>query len=513
MQKIINVFKALVLLSSSVLLMLAGASSYAQNLRIMPMGDSITEGIGNPNGNSYRAPLYDSLINEVSQLDYVGNSRDGNFSDPENEGHSGWKINDIAGIANATLIQYRPNIVLLHIGTNDLNGNVDVGTAPNRLAALIDQIFVAAPNATILVAAIIRSSSATTQERIVSYNAQTRTIVDARANAGKHIALVSMDAVTNADLADSLHPNEGGYTKMAVAWKAGIKNVIARGWIGEPELMGPFNAVYSLAPAHATGLSLDDYASDLRNGAPIDIWQTNNTAAQQWLVSNAGVSPSGLFKISLSLGDYCLTASGASRGATATLQPCNGSSAQAWRATPKNGGYVWNPANNTGLCLDVNAWGTTNGTGVGLWSCTAGDNQRWLLTKVGGTAGFTKQIEAESYTSNNGVGLENTADTGGGQNVGWIDANDWIAFANINFPSSGNYKVEYRVASPSGAKLSLDLNAGSIQLGQVVIPATGGWQTWTTVSQTVSISAGTYSVGVFAVTGGWNINWVKFTKL
>jgi predicted alpha-1,6-mannanase (GH76 family) len=126
---------------------------------------------------------------------------------------------------------------------------------------------------------------------------------------------------------------------------------------------------------------------------------------------------------------------------------------------------------------------------------------------------FTKLIEAEAYTSMNGVGLEATTDTGGGQNVGWIEANDWLAYANITFPSTGNYKVEYRVASPSGAALSLDLNAGAIQLGQLAIPATGGWQNWTTISHTVSITAGTYSLGVFAVQTGWNINWIRVTKL
>ena len=112
-----------------------------------------------------------------------------------------------------------------------------------------------------------------------------------------------------------------------------------------------------------------------------------------------------------------------------------------------------------------------------------------------------------------GVQLENTTDVGGGQNVGWIDANDWMAHANINFPVSGSYRVEYRVASVSGARLSLDLNAGSIQLGQINIPATGGWQNWTTVSHTVSINAGTYSLGIFAPQGGWNLNWLRVTKL
>ena len=494
------------------LLCSVSATTFAQNLRIMPMGDSITEGIGAPSGNSYRAPLYDRLINEVTQLDYVGNSRHGNLRDVEHEGHSGWRIDQIASIASGVVIQYRPNVVLLHIGTNDLNNNYQVDTAPARLASLIDQIFAAAPNTTILVAAIIRSTSSSTQDKIVRFNEQTRFTVESRANQGKRIALVDMGAVTNADLADSLHPNDSGFRKMSDAWYTGIRQAISKGWITTPESMGPGDATYVFHPAHAQRLALDDYLSDLSNNAPVKVWETNNTAAQSWTISSANVVPSGYYNIAISLGNYCLTASSANPYSSVVLQPCNGSTAQAWRATPKNGGYTWNPANNNSLCLDVKSEGTVSGTGVLVWHCNAGENQRWILNKVGSTGGFTKQLQAESFTSMSGVVTEGTSDVGGGQNVGWIDANDWMAHANINFPSSGSYKVEYRVASPNGAAVSLDLNAGSIQLGQVSIPATGGWQSWTTVSHTVNINAGTYSVGIFAPTGGWNINWIKFTK-
>jgi len=124
---------------------------------------------------------------------------------------------------------------------------------------------------------------------------------------------------------------------------------------------------------------------------------------------------------------------------------------------------------------------------------------------------WSRQIEAEAFSAQAGVQTE--ACTEGGLNVGWIDTNDWMAYNSITFPSSGNYRVEYRVASPSGGTLSLDLNAGSIQLGQLGVPATGGWQNWTTVSHTVNINAGTYNVGVFAPKGGWNLNWIRFTKL
>lgn len=121
-------------------------------------------------------------------------------------------------------------------------------------------------------------------------------------------------------------------------------------------------------------------------------------------------------------------------------------------------------------------------------------------------------IQAESYASNNGVQIESTTDTGGGQNVGWIDANDWMAYNNITIPTSGPYYIDYRVASPYGGKLSLDLNGGSVVLGQMVIPNTGGWQTWTTVTQPITLNAGTYNFGIFAVSGGWNINWWRIRK-
>lgn len=126
---------------------------------------------------------------------------------------------------------------------------------------------------------------------------------------------------------------------------------------------------------------------------------------------------------------------------------------------------------------------------------------------------FSQLVEAEAFTAMNGVQTETTSDTGGGQNVGWIDAGDWMAYGGINIPTTGSYKIEFRVASPSGALLSSDLNGGNIQLGNVTIPATGGWQTWTTVSQTVTLNAGSYSFGIFAQQGGWNINWWRITKL
>jgi uncharacterized protein YjdB len=120
-------------------------------------------------------------------------------------------------------------------------------------------------------------------------------------------------------------------------------------------------------------------------------------------------------------------------------------------------------------------------------------------------------VEAESYTAMNGVQLEATADTGGGQNVGWIDTNDWMDY-NVTVTTAGTYTVGVRVASTPGAGQLKIRNASGTALATVNIAATGGWQTWVTLNTSVTLPAGTQTIRVFAVAGGWNFNWMQFTS-
>ena len=123
-------------------------------------------------------------------------------------------------------------------------------------------------------------------------------------------------------------------------------------------------------------------------------------------------------------------------------------------------------------------------------------------------------IQAEDYGSMNGIQTEPTTDSGGGLNVGYADTGDWMAYNGINFPTSGSCLIEYRVASAvSGAVISSDLNGGTIVLGNVNIPNTGGWQNWQTVSQSVSVNAGTYNFGIYIQNSGVNLNWIRLPKV
>lgn len=133
--------------------------------------------------------------------------------------------------------------------------------------------------------------------------------------------------------------------------------------------------------------------------------------------------------------------------------------------------------------------------------------------KVESTSASSTVIQAESYNYMSGIDVETTTDAGGGQDVGWIDAGDWMSYS-VTIPATGTYNVAYRVASPnSNMSLRLEKDAGATQLGSVTIPNTGGWQNWTNVSHNVSLPAGTYNIGIATATGGFNLNYLTITSV
>jgi len=184
-------------------------------VRVMPLGDSITDGFNVPGG--YRIELWQRFLAGRRTVDFVGTGFNGpaSLGDHDHEGHSGWRIDQIdANIVN-WLRTATPRTILLHIGTNDMIQNP--ANAPARLATLLDRIIAQAPNAELFVATIIPLSGRDATVR--TFNAGLISAVQARANAGRRVHLVDMfNALTLADLADGVHPNANGYNKMAAVW-------------------------------------------------------------------------------------------------------------------------------------------------------------------------------------------------------------------------------------------------------------------------------------------------------
>ncbi len=107
---------------------------------------------------------------------------------------------------------------------------------------------------------------------------------------------------------------------------------------------------------------------------------------------------------------------------------------------------------------------------------------------------------------------EDTSDVGGGKNVGYIDTGDWLAYLEVTIPSTGAYRVEYRVAcANSGGSLQLEKAGGTQVYGTLSIQNMDGWQNWQTVSHTVNLITGPIAFGILAKGGGWIINWFRIT--
>ncbi|HEX2733195.1 MAG TPA: GDSL-type esterase/lipase family protein [Polyangiaceae bacterium] len=220
----------------------------ANPCKILPLGDSITWGINY--GGGYRIKLFIHATNDSKKITFVGYDQ-GNPPDsgvlnvlgdakadwvPNHEGHSGWTIQQdddlVTGSSTANndgvnysgkkvVADFNPNIVLVHLGTNDMY-QTPAG-APDRLGTLIDHVVTDAPDALVVVSSIIPFPSGASA--VDTFNQAVPGVVKERTDAGKHVIYVDMfAALTTSDLgSDQVHPNEGGYEKMAVVWYDAIK--------------------------------------------------------------------------------------------------------------------------------------------------------------------------------------------------------------------------------------------------------------------------------------------------
>ncbi|HVD99999.1 MAG TPA: carbohydrate-binding protein [Cytophagaceae bacterium] len=261
-----------------------------------------------------------------------------------------------------------------------------------------------------------------------------------------------------------------------------------------------------------SSLYMDVWGAGTGDGVNIAQGTYNGGTNQQFEFTHLG---DGVYKIDAKHSGKVLDIDAVSKADGAILHQWTyvGGKNQQFILKDAGSGYYKLVARHSSKIVEVPGSSTANGTVLDQWTNHNGANGQWKFITVPTTPAFTTTIQAENYSAMAGVQTETTTDAGGGLNVGYIDNGDWMAYNNVTFPTTGAYLIEYRVASVSGGQLSVDLNAGAIVLGYLNVPATGGWQNWTTISHTVNVTAGTYNLGIFAQAGGWNINWIRITKV
>ncbi|MCX5069446.1 ricin-type beta-trefoil lectin domain protein [Micromonospora lupini] len=332
-------------------------------VRVMPLGDSITEGTQVPGG--YRIGLWQRLATNRYTVDLVGSQFNGpaSLGDHDHQGHPGWRIDQIDANIVGWLNTQRPQTVLLHIGTNDILQNYNVSTAPNRLSTLIDKITATVPTAEVFVAQIIPISNSGQDAAARTFNAAIPGIVQSKVNAGKRVHVVDMhSALTTADLIDGVHPTAGGYDKMAARWYSALQSV--PGSIGNP---GSGGGQTTTIVGTLSGRCVDVPGNSTTNGVQVALWDCHGGTNQQWTYTSS--------KTLTVYGNKCLDAAGygTTPGTQVTIYDCHGGTNQQWNVNA-NGTIT---GVQSGLCLDPYNQGTGNGTKLVLWTCTGQANQQW----------------------------------------------------------------------------------------------------------------------------------------
>ncbi|KAL6864240.1 SGNH hydrolase-type esterase domain-containing protein [Trichoderma novae-zelandiae] len=212
-------------------------------LRILPVGDSITVGFlsdrDGGDGNGYRLRLRDDLSKD--EVVFAGTEASGGSMD---DGYfaawSGKTIDYIADHVGPSLKQ-RPNIILLHAGTNDMNPDSAISMqgnnpeeAADRLGSLIDQMIDKCPDAVILVAVIVNTCRAGQSGRTEQYQALIPDVVKRRRDRGHHVLAVDFTSFPTSLLRDCIHPSNEGYKKFGDYWYDFITQ-IPKDWIHQPK--------------------------------------------------------------------------------------------------------------------------------------------------------------------------------------------------------------------------------------------------------------------------------------
>ncbi len=202
----------------------APAGAAIAPVRVMPLGDSIT---GSP--GCWRALLWNRLqTSGYTNVDFVGTLPPqgcGVTYDGDNEGHGGYLATNIAsqnmlpGWLSATL----PDVVMMHLGTNDVWSNIAPATILASFTTLVGQMRASNPNMRILVAQILPMNPSTCAEcgaRVVAFNAAIPAWAAGLSTTASPIVVVDQwtGFDTAVDTYDGVHPSDSGNVKISDRW-------------------------------------------------------------------------------------------------------------------------------------------------------------------------------------------------------------------------------------------------------------------------------------------------------
>ncbi|WP_214416704.1 cellulose binding domain-containing protein [Sphaerisporangium fuscum] len=258
----------------------------AAMVKIMPLGDSIT---GSP--GCWRALLWNKLVQAgYTGLDFVGTLPPQGCSVPydgDNEGHGGYLATNVADqdLLPGWLSATRPDIVMMHFGTNDVWSNRPTDVILAAYSKLVDQMRASNPSMRILVAQIIPmnpSSCPECAQRAVTLNAAIPGWARSKTTTQSPVVVVDQwtGFSTATDTYDGVHPNSTGDQKMADKWYPALA-----GLLGAPQ---PSPSPTPTPPPPGSGCSatykiINSWQGGF--GAEVTIRNTGTTTTTDWTVT------------------------------------------------------------------------------------------------------------------------------------------------------------------------------------------------------------------------------------
>ncbi|MDR1135929.1 MAG: GDSL-type esterase/lipase family protein [Clostridiales Family XIII bacterium] len=194
----------------------------APPLKILSLGSSETVGVGSGNRSDfagYRGYLQEILDEASLYYDFLGSQQMGDPThiDIDHEGHNGWRIDQIASSIKS-LLASKPDVVLLQIGSNDCWQKYKLDQAAEKYDKLINDIRAyAAPGVKIVISTVLESTDDEQAARVRTLNESIREIAAAQAAEFGDVYLAELETALDrgTDYADTLHPDDSGYVKMA----------------------------------------------------------------------------------------------------------------------------------------------------------------------------------------------------------------------------------------------------------------------------------------------------------
>jgi glucosylceramidase len=148
---------------------------------------------------------------------------------------------------------------------------------------------------------------------------------------------------------------------------------------------------------------------------------------------------------------------------------------------------------------------------------TAAATFTWTGTEIGSTPSIaaSAQIQGSSFSSESGLETENTGDSSGEYDLGYITPGAYVVYKNVDFGTSVSQVTVRSASAGTGGTATFYLDSmTSTPVATVTLPVTGGWQTWANARAPVSGAAGVHTLYVVFEAGGdegiANINWFQF---